>query len=197
VPTLFPYPPGLSDSDETIVEGIAYETEVLTAESGAEQRIQLRGFPAGFIEYSILNLDALETTAVLGLLRMNHAEQWWVPLWQYSVGLSSAITLGATVLPIPGPGPGATPAMIPWQAHAGELHPSVLVLRSPTDYDVVRYASVSGSGITVLDPCTASPAGTPVIPLRLGRLDSEFSASLDSAAISSARLRWTLEGTAD
>jgi hypothetical protein len=36
-----------------------------------------------------------------------------------------------------------------------------------------------------------------VIPLRVGRLDPEFSLSLDTAAISSARLRWTLEGTAD
>lgn len=198
---VFPYLPDAARPDEPMLEGLDYDTDVLTAETGMEQRIQLRGFARGALEFTLPNLTPTETTGALGLLRAYHAEQWWVPAWMYAVKLSAGVTAGGLVLPCTAPEPGATLDVIPWAHDDGEAYPYLLVRSAVwtavTDYSVVRLASVSGLNLNLLDPVGTFAAGAYVVPLRIGRLDQETAHSLVSTAVALSRVRWMLEGTAD
>lgn len=81
-----PILPFMANGRETMVERIAYSTDIVAGRSGAEQRIRRWGHPRGGLEYSIWGYE--ERAAWLESMLFSHqADRWYVPLWPWATQL--------------------------------------------------------------------------------------------------------------
>ena len=173
--------PFLADMGETILEDVAYLTDVQEAYDTTEQRIQLRSIPRRALEYSTVFTQAREASHAMSLLYGWREQTIGVPFWMYGERLTGAVTVGATVLPVP-------VTDIPWAR--GD---SVFLWLDPFTWEIQTFVSTAGGQVN----CTAIganwPAGTAVIPMRPGRLGVDAPYSWYNREGASSRLRFTIE----
>ena len=147
----YPPPPGPGfayspDAVGSFLESIGYVNEILQADTGAEQRINLRAFPNGAVEFSLAELLPAAAAELLSLLRSNQAGLWVVPLWPYALPTTGGLSAGATFIPIAPPVSGYGLELIPWAAGDGQAAPFVMLWRSPTQYSIHRFGGYSSIG---------------------------------------------------
>lgn len=168
---------------EPVVETYGYLTDLLTAHSGMEQRIQLRAVPVGSIGYSTLLTTLQEVQAANAILFGNQTRPFGVARWQYRVPLTTATVIGATEVP-------CDTANIPFEA--GGL---VLLWRDPSTWEVQTISAVLADRLVLsLELRVAWPAGTAVLPMVIGRLAPEASITWESLAIGSTSLTFAIDG---
>ena len=139
-PTVFPYMP---DGGEEFVESVGYATDILESYAKREQRIAQRGFPGGRIRMAAKELEAVDATAMFGLLNAHQADEWWVPLWPFALKTSADLSGGESLIPVAPPVPGYGLEVVPWRAHEGDLDAAVLLYRSPSVYQVLGFAGLA------------------------------------------------------
>lgn len=155
-PAVWPFAPGGEYSEE-----LAWLTDMLQAPSGGTQHRRLRQSPRTVIAFAALESGAVRRRMEL-LLRANSALPWWVPVAIDVRSLGSAVSIGATSLPV--------------TVDNARFIGGGKVLAMGNDsaqYELLSIASggVSGSALTLSAATTkAWPAGTLLYPVRRGNL---------------------------
>jgi hypothetical protein len=190
-PPVIPFP---ADSTEPLSETHGSLTNVMTFESGQEQRVQLRAVALESIEYSILCSpdsrrpgESSRAQAFLeGLLYAHQPDVVAVPMWQFGVRLTANVSIGATSIP-------AVTDSIPFRE--GDY---VLVWSDPFTWELLTIDTISPTAITTTDTTTKAwvSGKTLVLPVRLARLQDRITVTRRGRAISQARLRFSVEATA-
>lgn len=173
-------------------EQLDWATDVIPVASGGSQHRRLRQSPRVTLALSAL-LEGAARRRMEALLRANSAGQWWVPVWIDSVALAAPASAAATVL-----------ALEVGDARFADGGRALLWNGDPLSAVVVSIApgGVGASSLTLATGLVAGvPAGTLVVPLRLGRLSefpqvSRFTADASDVVDLSFRLDEPLDDTA-
>lgn len=155
---------------EPVRERLAWLTDVILAESGVEQRAGLRAVPRRALAYSLLTRDRHESNRLETTLIGWQARLFAVPVWTDFQVLDADLPAGSTVVPCATAGYefAADGLALLWRAH--DVH------------EAVEVASVGGSSLTLAAPTLADwPAGTRLLPVRLGRLPERQRFTRESA----------------
>lgn len=155
---VFSYPPNWANS---VNESYEWLTDVLEAYGGVEQRIGLRGVPRRGLSYSMATTDRHASNLLETLLLGWQARVFAVPVWTDCQILASALPVGATSIPCETSGYEFAPGdiVVLWRAHDA--------------YEAVETLAVNAGSIDLASATLAAwPAGTRVLPVRLGRLAS-------------------------
>lgn len=175
MPTLWPYPP-----DGVVTEALEWQTDVLEADSGVEQRIQLRAYPRRSFEAGFV-LAGRDARTAENLLHGATAAEWYVPVWMDAEPLATGVGAGATSIACGAAG-----------RDYGAGRPALLQSRTdPDTREIVTLASVSAGAVTTTAPIASTwPAGSVVAPLRTARLASGARLSRFTGDQVYGRLAW-------
>lgn len=155
--TAFAFKP---DWSEPFRERIAWKTSVLTSYNGSEQRISLRTKPRYTASFRVVTLTPQETQELEALLAGWQTKAFGVPWWPEYTFLDADALPGSLALSMDTTD---RPSFV-----AGGM---LILWSSPRSWEVLTLESVSASGVTLTSQTTGSwPAGTRVLPLRLGWL---------------------------
>jgi hypothetical protein len=167
---------------EPIVERLEWATEVLASYDGTEQRIALRAAPRRRYEYALLahEQDAMALDAALFGWG---ARSFALPIWTDPTIAASAITSGATVLPVP------EVAVQDWRADG-----LAVLWRSAGDATAVEVESVGAGTVTLKQPIADTwPAGTRIFPGRIARIEGATKVTHPTDTLSLTRIAWAVE----
>ncbi len=169
--------------DEGLIERYGYLTDVLAAYDDTEQRIQLRNEPIRGLAYKVNTTEARENALLEALLWGWQHRVYGVPWWMDIVRLTQAITAGNTTVYCTTTDRDFT---------AGGL---VLIWKDAHAWEAFVIESVNGGQITITAPAQNSYAiaGTWVIPLRKGRLESTQAIKHLSNAFSELEVDFSME----
>ena len=182
VPTIFPVS---ADAADSLTERYAYLTNVLTARSGSEQRIQLRSKPRRSMEYSLAASDERQGALASHLIFGKQGASLGLPLWQFPCPLTSSTSIGAQSFP-------CVTAGVPFVV--GEW---MVAWRSWDSYEALTIDTVGGSAVTTVETAAkAWPAGTRVFPVQAGRLPASQSLSRVTSSLLAGAVKFDLEGGA-
>lgn len=144
---------------EPVRERMNWLTDVLTTQSGIEQRIGLRGAPRRGIEYELVTLSRSETSRLENMLLGWQARLFAVPVWTDVQALAAPLAAGSLSIPC---------TTVDYEFAADGL---ALLWRANDEHEAVEVASVGASSLTLKLATLADwPAGTRLYPIRLGRL---------------------------
>lgn len=177
--------PFISDNDQPPSQSIGFLTDLLTAERGDEQRLQLRAVPQYGLEYTVTNELEIDAQLFQALLFGWQARAYGVPLWHDAQALASAVSNGQPVIPVT------------TQYRAFTVGGLAFLWRSPREWEVLTISEVNADNLVVTtDVANAWPQGvTYVMPMQLGRLTDTEEITWRDVDISSMRLRFTMEAT--
>lgn len=144
---------------EPVRERLEWLTDVLPALAGNEQRVGLRGVPRRWLEYSVLTRDRAETIRLETLVMGWQSRLFAVPMWQDAQTLAADLSAGSQTIPCAVSGYGFEPngLVLLWLAH--DRYEALAI-------DSVELLSLALKVTTL----AAWPAGTRLLPVRLGRL---------------------------
>ncbi|HKQ57528.1 MAG TPA: hypothetical protein VJY35_06645, partial [Candidatus Eisenbacteria bacterium] len=174
--------PFTHDPEEPLHEDVGFLTDVHEAYDSTEQRVKLRAIPRRGLEFGTFLGSAREAQHAGALLYGYREQSMGIPLWMYGERLPSAVSGGATVLPVSSAG-------VPWG-----LGDSVFIWRDPFTWEIADFVSTAG-GVTCSSLGSGWPAGTVVTPMRLGRLGTDAPVGWLNREIGTARLRFELDAT--
>lgn len=179
-PVVFPFEP---DWSEPVVERLAWATDVLTAYSGAEQRIALRRHPRHQLDYRALPLEARAAAALEALLYGRQAERFLVPWWPDQSGLEAPAGAGSFALEL-------DTRFRRFRA-GGQL----LLWGDPFTWELHEILSLDDVSLVLVEPTVAAwPAGSLALPLIPGaRLPDSQPLGRPTAASGRAPLRFEFE----
>lgn len=176
---VFSYPPNWADS---VNESYEWLTDVLEAYGGVEQRIGLRGVPRRGLSYSMATTERHASNRLETLLLGWQSRLFAVPVWTECQTLASALSIGATSIPCETSG---------YEFAPGDL---VVLWRAHDVYESVEIDSVNVNSLMLVSATLAAwPAGTKVLPLRLGRLPSAQKLNRDTDHHFSARVEFRFD----
>lgn len=163
---------------EPVVERLAWLTDVITSESGHEQRIRLRAHPRRSLEYTALAGNDRERVglehALLAMQGAGGMAPWWLDAWS----LPAAVSAGATAL--------AADPLGRDLAVGGAV-----ALMEGARVTVCVLDGVGAEAVSLAAPlASAWPAGTRIVPVGAGRLQETIALSYHSDAVASASLTW-------
>jgi hypothetical protein len=136
----FPYPPA---GGEDFIDPIGFLTDVMPAYSRKEQRVALRGFPGGTIEFTVAQGDPTRLAAINGYLWAHHADLFLIPLWPHAVYTASPLSGGDHLIPCVPPAAGYGLEIVPFQIAPSHAHPWLMVYTSPDNYQVFQFDSLA------------------------------------------------------
>lgn len=154
---VFPFRP---DWSSTWNETISYKTSILPSYNGTEQRISLRGSPRYTATFQILSTSPLETACLENTIYSRQTKLMGIPWWPEAEPLISSVGIGALSLEVD------TTNRLAFVN--GGL---VLVWKDFETWEAFNITGIVGTTIGIGAPTTkAWPAGTRVIPMRMGRM---------------------------
>lgn len=166
---------------QPVTERLEWLTDVLEADDGTEQCIQLRSAPRRFFEY-LLTASQADKRRLETLLWDWHARVFALPVWTDPGRLSAPVSAGDTVLSIP------TDNL---DYHDGGL--AVLISDTAT-YEALEIQTVASGSITLVRPLLNNwPAGTRIFPARTARLADSQELDLYTATLENALVKFTLQ----
>jgi hypothetical protein len=177
------------DWSSPVIERIGWLTDVIRKRDGSEQRIRLRQKPRRTLEYNGLigGQDELEQR------RRFDAQVWasqngqiMVPIWSDATELTAQVNSGSSSFILP-------QATCTGYDYASGAY--VMFWRDYKTYEVVKITQLNqGTGNVSLETNTVStwPAGTRVMPARLGLFDPIVSANLWATDIKSTVVKFEL-----
>lgn len=182
---LVPFP-FAADFRESLTERISHLTQVMEAESGAEQRRQLREWPRRGLSFLITLPEARHAQHASALLYSWADGGFGVPLWQYSSRLTADAGVGASTLAL-------DTTDLPFAAGG-----FALLWRDPFTWEAVTIDAVSPTGLGLMSPIASAwtAAGTHVLPLAIGRLEPGAPLRWLTLDIGVSRVAFTLEASA-
>ena len=177
----FPYDPNMS---ERVTETFGYLTDVISAFSSMEQRIQLRAVPVGTITYGVVLTDHRDVQQANAILFGNQPRAFGVARWPFRTALASdATTDDLTIY--------CDTTDIPFVA--GGL---VMLWTGPFSWEVQTIESVSSDHLVLVTGLRSSWTGivTTVVPTVVGRLSPSESFTWESLFIGTQRLTFDVDG---
>lgn len=142
-----------------VTESYEWLTDVIASRGGIEQRIGLRGVPRRGLAYTLNTMARHESNRLDTLLLGWQARLFAVPVWTDSQRLAAALPAGSTAVACDTAG---------YEFAAGGL---VVLWAAHDRHEALEIASVSGGGLVFASATLADwPAGTRLLPVRLGRL---------------------------
>ena len=163
--------------DTPVIERDVWLTDILRANSGAEQRIALRLTPRRSWEFSLLVTGAARQWLEAALFDWG-ARVWALPVWTDVVRLPGAVELGDVQLPVSSANRDYT---------AGGL---VLLRISATRYEIAEVSTL-GAVLGLSNGLRAAwPAGTYVYPMRMARLVSQIVGRSSTADVLAAKAQF-------
>lgn len=168
-----------------IRESLEWLTDVLPAYRGQEQRRGLRLGPRQQLEFRVI-AEGPDRAWLESVLWRHGAGRFAVPMWPDALALESPLASGATVIPV-------DPA--DRQFAVGDL--VALLGEMPRQIELGEVDSIAG-GVVTLAAATAQawPAGTQVLPARVGRLGLPAALPRFTGQAASVRLQFEMEGPA-
>lgn len=163
---VFGHPP---DWTKGIVEGYEWGTDVIESYGGIEQRIGLRGAPRRKLSYSFTTFSENERSSLSTMLYGWQARVFAVPVWTDAQTLTSALPTGSDSVPCVTDGYefAATGLIVLWAGY--------------NNHEALEVASVSAGTLTFASPTLKEwPAGTQLLPVRLGRLPERIKSSREA-----------------
>lgn len=177
----FPFAPNMA---QPISETFGYLTDVLTAFTGMEQRIQLRAVPIGTISYSVFLNEARDAQMAAAILFGNQPRAFGVGRWQFQTSLAAdALADDLEVY--------CETSDIPFKS--GGL---VMLWRDPYHWEIQTIASVEADHLVLTTGLQHSwSAGvTSVMPAVVGRLSTDEALTWQSLTAASQNLTFDIDG---
>ncbi len=174
---VFGHPP---DWTAGLIEGYEFATDVIESYGGIEQRIGLRTAPRRTLEYSFNVASEHERSSLSAALYGWQARVFAVPIWTDAQMLAAPLAAGSM--------------SVSCATDGYEFAPTGLVVlwADYNKHEAIEVASVSATGLTFASPTLAEwPAGTQLLPVRLGRLPARFQASRVAGYFMSQRAEFT------
>lgn len=173
-----------ADGGESIVEGYGYSTDILSAYTNGEQRVQRRDVPLQTLEFGIVALEAREGQLATSTIFGSQNKVIAMPLWQYGSRLVGDVAIGATLLPI------TDAVLIPYRVGG-----YAVVWRDAFTWELFTVTATSGAGVATSDTSIALwKSGTAMVfPARRAMLPDRVSLKRDSTTILKGRVRFTME----
>lgn len=173
----------LPNWDQGIIERIAYETEILTSESEAEQRRSLRQVPRRTFEASFLRSND-RRTRLDSLIAGIGKNQLLVPMWHEGYRLQSSLSTDTLTLP--------TGELQFREFRAGMY--CMLNAKNPNVYEVVQIDTIDlgTDTVTFVDPPIDTwPAGSRIWPMRVARIldESTIQGKTDAVGVTTVRFQ--------
>ena len=177
----FPFAPNMA---QPINETFGYLTDILTAFTGMEQRVQLRAVPVGTISYSVFLNEARDAQMAAAILFGNQPRAFGVGRWQFQTPL--AVDAIADDL-----GVYCATSDVPFEV--GGL---VMLWRDPYHWEIQTIASVEADHLVLTTGLQHSwSAGvTSVIPAVVGRLSTDEALTWQSLTAASQNLTFDIDG---
>lgn len=168
-----------------VLERLEWQTDVLQAFGGREQRRRLRPAPRRSVECEVLltgaDLRRFET-ALWGW----QARVWALPLWWDGRTLSAAASVGATMLSV------STESS---EFAAGKL---AILWANDATTEIVEVSAVASNTLTLARPLDAAwPAGTHVYPCVLARIEDVVALERFTDEAAAFRLRFAATESSD
>jgi hypothetical protein len=164
-------------------ESYGYETDVLTAWDGTEQRVQLRELPTRSLRFTVLLTDALEVADVMGRLFANGVLPFSVPLWPDATRPAWPVSPGDSQIVVTTTGRGFV---------AGG---TALLWKDQWTYEAVVINQVFSDHLTLVGTVAGSwsAEGSIVVPLMSARLLTAPSVERVSGGVASVDLEFSWE----
>lgn len=175
--TPFPFDPDWTRGPR---ERIEYRTDIISARTGAEQRIKLRMKPRRSLSFSVSNLSNDEAEQFESLIWRRSGDLFGVPWWPDGVRYTGTLSVGGSTIAID-----TTNRLF-------SLAPMVMVWVDSTHFEIQTISSVSGSLITCT-PLAAAYTNPFILPVFPGRLPDEVGIDMATSSISQADLRFACE----
>lgn len=148
------------DWSDGFTETIEFKTDVMTATSGQEQRVQLRTKPRYGAAFRVVTLEAKDSAAMDALLFGWQGRMFGVPWWPDASMLTAQATPGATSLQVDTTGRASF--------EAGGL---VMLWADQHAWEALGVLTVASGSVALSSQVTGTwPAGTIVVPMRRGRM---------------------------
>lgn len=144
---------------ERVVESYGWLTDVIEAYDGTEQRFALRDAPRRGLRYSLATLNQHAGNRLETLLLGWQSKLYAVPVWTDAQTLASDLPAGSLS------------AACDTAGYEFAVGDNALLWRAHDDYEALEISAVNAGGLGFVLPTVASfPAGTRILPIRLGRL---------------------------
>ena len=177
----FPFAPNMA---QPINETFGYLTDILSAYTGMEQRIQLRAVPVGTLSYSVFLNEARDAQMAAAVLFGNQPRAFGVGRWQFRTALGvDALMDDLEVY--------CETSDIPFEA--GGL---VMLWRDPYNWEIQTIASVEADHLVLTTGLqhSWSVGVTSVVPAFVGRLSADEALTWQSLAAVSQSLTFDVDG---
>lgn len=150
----------LPDWSNPITERLEWQTDVLSAYDGSEQRVALRQAPRRSIEFSFLIVGDTQRRDVEVKLWANGAKLWDVPLWTDTVYSDASVSAGSNTIMVT-------------TTHLDFVAGNKVLLQSSTGrFHLSTIATVNSNSLILSEYLAADwPIETAVTPVRSGYLD--------------------------
>ena len=154
----YTYQPWLWPINGEVRESLAWLTDVLSTQSGAEQRIRLVDTPRRILEHAH-TITADQCARAENALWANAAGIWGLPVWMDATRLGSVLAAGETVIPVDA-------------LHRDyQVGGSLVLMTAPDAFEICDIEAVTDSAVTVSAPTADEwPSSATVAPLVFGRL---------------------------
>jgi hypothetical protein len=164
---VFGHPP---DWTKGIVEGYEWATDVIESYGGIEQRIGLRAAPRRKLSYAFTTFSENERASLAAALYGWQARVFAVPVWTDAQALTTGLAAGSTSVACVTDGYefAATGLVVLWAGY--------------NNHEALEVASVGAGTLTFASPTIKDwPAGTQLLPVRLGRLPERIKSQREAA----------------
>ncbi|OQA34468.1 MAG: hypothetical protein BWY56_01894 [Acidobacteria bacterium ADurb.Bin340] len=148
------------DWSDGFTETIEFKTDVLSATSGQEQRVQLRTKPRYGAAFRVVTLEPRDSAAMDALLFGWQGRMFGVPWWPDASMLTAQATPGATSLQVDTTGRASF--------EAGGL---VMLWADQHAWEALGVLTVASGSVALSSQVAGTwPVGTIVVPMKLGRM---------------------------
>ena len=177
----FPFAPNMA---QPVSETFGYLTDILSAYTGMEQRIQLRVVPVGTISYSVFLNEARDAQMAAAILFGNQPRAFGVGRWQFRTALAADALMDELEVY-------CETSDVPFEA--GGL---AMLWRDPYHWEVQTIDSVESDHLVLTTGLQHSwSAGvTSVIPAVVGRLSTDEALTWQSLTAVSQNLTFDIDG---
>ncbi len=183
------------DFERPFQERLDFFTDILTSDSGGEQRIRARKLARNVLKVNyVIPDDTQLRSQILNKMYGSAGQFFAVPLFHWSRDLDTDLSIGATVIPVD-----TTEADFR-DSTATETH-AIMLWRSPTDFEILQI-SISGitpTQITVDLPTTVvhTAGDTLVVPLEVALARDPIEIIETRNNRMTLKIQWLLEDQAE
>lgn len=147
-----------------MTESLEWQTDIIEAHDGTEQRIRVRQEPRQSFEASVMLDDPGELSRLRVAIAAWQHREWGWPCWHEAVELTATLPSASSAISI--------------DTTASDFRADGLAIihSSPTSYEVVEVSTVASDSLTLASATTMEHAtGASVMPLRVARMTGQAS----------------------